>query len=58
MPAFVFHERYLDAVREVDPDTVAAAEARGRELTVEEAVALVMRPQPADTAEPEVVLAS
>ena len=58
VPAFVFHERYVDAVRQVDPATVAAAEARGRELTVEEAVALVMRPQPADTAEPEVVLAS
>lgn len=59
--AFVFHERYLDEVRQLDPEAFAAAQARGRELTVEEAVALATRPDPessADTAEPEVVLAS
>jgi predicted ATPase len=68
VPAFVFHERYLDAVRQRDPDGFAAAQARGRELTEEEAVALALpveEPTAAGAAEdagepldPEVVLAS
>jgi predicted ATPase len=40
VPAFVFHERYLDAVRQADPAGFTAAQARGRELTTDEAVAL------------------
>jgi hypothetical protein len=68
VPAFVFHERYLDAVRQRDPDGFAAAQARGRELTEDEAVALALpveEPTAAGAAEdagepldPEVVLAS
>ena len=38
--AFVFHERYLDLVRRQDPDGFADAQARGRELTGAEAIAL------------------
>ncbi len=56
--AFIFHERYLDTVRQLDPAGFEAAEAAGRELTVQEAVALATRPDPRDTAEPEAVLAS
>ena len=40
VPAFVFHERYLDMVRQQDPDAFARAQDRGRELTVAEAIAL------------------
>lgn len=46
VPAFVFHERYLDRVRTLDPDRFAAAQARGRELTVAEATALATAPPP------------
>ena len=45
VPAFVFHERYLDTARALDPDAFAAAQARGRELTAEEAVALALTPE-------------
>ena len=36
----MFHERYLDAVRQIDAEAFAAAQARGRELTTSEAIAL------------------
>ncbi len=42
VPAFVFHERYLDAVRSTDADLLEAALAHGRELTTAEAVALAL----------------
>ncbi|HQZ00649.1 MAG TPA: DUF4062 domain-containing protein [Propionicimonas sp.] len=40
--AFVFHERYLDTVRELDPATFESAQARGRELTTAEAMAIAV----------------
>lgn len=58
VPAFVFHERYLDAVRQQDPETFAAAQARGRELTTSEAVALAAPAQRAASVQPAVALAS
>jgi hypothetical protein len=51
VPAFVFHERYLDAVRKKNPEVLEAALARGRELTTTEAVALALAHEPA-TASP------
>jgi predicted ATPase len=53
VPAFVFHERYLDTARALDPDAFAAAQARGRELTAEEAVALALTPESASSPLPE-----
>jgi hypothetical protein len=47
VPAFVFHERYLDAVRRADPDGFAAAQARGQELVFSDAVALATPAAPA-----------
>lgn len=40
--AFVFHERYLDTVRKLDPPALASAQARGAELTTAEAVAVAL----------------
>ncbi len=46
VPAFVFHERYLDAARRLDAEAFAHAQARGRELTTSEAVALARPAEP------------
>ncbi|MCC6495324.1 MAG: DUF4062 domain-containing protein [Propionibacteriaceae bacterium] len=53
VPAFVFHERYLDAARHLDAAAFAAAQARGRELTTSEAIALATPPEPAAPGGPE-----
>jgi predicted ATPase len=45
VPAFVFHEKYLDGVRRLDPDAFERAQAHGRELTVAEAIALATQPE-------------
>lgn len=43
-PAFVFHERDLDAVRQTDPGAFEDAQAHGRELTLAEAIAVATEP--------------
>lgn len=61
VPAFVFHERYLDRVRAADPELFASAFARGQELTIAEAVALAPPVTPAtgpEVADAAVALAS
>jgi predicted ATPase len=46
--AFVFHERYLDIVRNQQPEVFERAQARGRELTTTEALAVALEePGPA-----------
>jgi hypothetical protein len=45
VPAFVFHERYLDAVRQTDPAAFEDAQAHGRELTLAEAIAVATEPE-------------
>jgi predicted ATPase len=62
--AFVFHEKYLDIVRALQPEVFAAAQARGRELTMAEAVAVALgSPVPSaedpldEDADPDVAMA-
>ncbi|HSK32254.1 MAG TPA: DUF4062 domain-containing protein [Propionicimonas sp.] len=57
VPAYVFHERYLDLVRRVDPDGFAAAQDHGRELTTAEAIALGT-PEPEAPADPAAIQTS
>jgi hypothetical protein len=48
--AFVFHERYLDIVRNQQPEVFERAQARGRELTTAEALSVALEePGPAIT---------